>query len=125
MAAIRATADVRQHGLSAPKAWQSAAASVLPHSTTAREKPCPRCVFLALCQEGRVVGVQPRQYTRSRFNLEYALEAHRLLWLCPALAKDTPALWRATLRSSGRSVVHNSQLDVVLALCEAGLLEAP
>ena len=125
LAAARAVAGIRQRGLSAPKAWKAAVASVFPHSRAARDKPCPRCAFLGLCQEGRVVGVRPGEYTRSRLNLEYAPEAHRVLRLNPALAEETPALWREALRPTGRNVVHNNQLDVVLALWQAGLLEAP
>jgi hypothetical protein len=106
---------------SAPEAWMMAVGEVFAHSESMREKSCPRSTFLGLCEEGLVAGVPAGTYTRSRDNKAYGVQAAGLLARDPTLASGGwRTLWTRVL--GGRSKQHNSQMDIVLALHQHGLL---
>ena len=107
-------------GLSPRVAWQNAVISVFPNSKSQQEKGCPRGAFLGLCEEGRIVGIPTGSYTRSRDNKKYALRAIEFLTQDPSLANDITALWKRIM--NGHRKVHNSQMDVVVALWRRGLI---
>lgn len=120
--AVRAVELLRSgvRGLPA-EAWATAAREVFPHSQSLQDKSCPRATFLGLCEDGWVAGVPAGAYTQSRANKAYAVRAAELLGTTPDLvARGPKVLWVRVL--SGGSKVHNAQVDVVLGLCESGLL---
>jgi hypothetical protein len=89
-----------------------------PTSPTARRKSCPRGAFLGLCEEGLVKGIPAGQYTASKENKAYAVNAAALL----AEEKQTwsaSGLWRAV---ANPEKTHDSQMDVVLALWKNGFI---
>lgn len=99
--------------------WDAAMERLYPTSPTSRKKGCPRGAFLGLCEEGLVKGIPPGQYTASKENKAYAVQAAALL------ADETRKwsigeLWRAA--SNDPEKTHNSQMDVVLALWKNGLI---
>ena len=106
-------------GSSPVKRWQSAVERVYPTSVSAQKKGCPRGAFLGLCEDGLVKGIPAGQYTTSKDNKAYAVQAAALLsegtrkW-------SIGELWRAV--SDDPEKAHNSQMDVVLALWKNGLM---
>jgi hypothetical protein len=106
-------------GTSPAKRWESALETLYPTSPSARNKGCPRGAFLGLCEEGLVKGIPPGNYTTSKDNKAYAVQAAALLaegsrkW-------SIGELWRAV--SPHPEKTHNSQMDVVLALWKNGLI---
>jgi hypothetical protein len=106
---------------SATEAWETVATAAFPDQVASQDKGCPRGAFLGLCEEGLVLGVSAQRATRPRKNKEYALAAVWLLQAEPVLAEEgATALWDRVM--GGREKDHNSQMDVVLALWHAGLL---
>lgn len=123
-AAIRATSFIKQRAATAPEdAWSRAVAETFPNSISSQQKGCPRGAYLGLCEEGLVSGVPAGRYTRSQDNKRYAIQAVRLLWREPALAQDRKMLWRRIM--NGVTKRANSQMDIVVALWEKGLIERP
>lgn len=99
-------------------AWGKASDEVF-ESVSARDKSCPRNAFLGLCEEGLVKDILPNKYTRSIKNKEYALRAVELLKKEPRYKDNINELW---VRIVGDDKKHNSQMDVVIALYNEGLL---
>lgn len=121
--AVRAVEMIRSGTAGSPSvAWNEAAREVFPGRVHRQKKGCPRGAFLGLCDEGLVLGVPAGSYTRSIDNKAYALRAVRLLHSAPELAAEgRRALWNRVEAKAGS---HNSQMDVVLALHQNGLLKA-
>ena len=118
--AVGAT-ELARGGLQPSEAWEEATRTIFPHSQSLQDKGCPRGAFLGLCEDGRVAGVPAGTYTRSRDNKGYALRAVELLAAEPGLADAGPkALWERVM--DGQPKAYNSQMDVVLALWQRGLL---
>jgi len=97
-------------------AWAEATEKHFPNSKTGRKKGCPRAAFLGLCNGGDIKGVPKGNYTTSKKNKNYAIEAIRLLKSKPELANKKPELWIKACKDKKKK--HNSQMDVVLALWE-------
>jgi hypothetical protein len=116
-AALKAARD--SSGTSPAKRWESALETLYPTSPSSRNKSCPRGAFLGLCEEGLVKGIPAGNYTASKDNKAYAVQAAALLtegsrkW-------SIGELWRAV--SPDPEKAHNSQVDVVLALWKNGLI---
>ena len=110
-----------QSRLSPKKAWETAANNCFGEGTPAAVKGCPTNSFLGLCEEGLIKGIEPGSYTRSKKNKLYALKAVKILGKSPFLASEPKQLWHQVLR--GESKTHNSQMDVVVSLWEAGLIK--
>jgi len=100
-------------------AWDEAAEFVFPTQLSSRKKGCPRSTFLGLCEEGKVKGVQPGNYTSSKANKSYANDAAGLLQNSPELT--TKELWCRVI-SDVEPKAHNSQMNVVIALFHEGHL---
>ena len=100
-------------------AWEKAVQIHL-RTQSGQKKGCPKSTFLGLCEGGLVKGVPVGNYTRSKDNKAYAIQAVRLLAKQPSLADDPRALWTAVM--AGVSKEPNSQMDVVIALSRAGLI---
>jgi len=123
-AAIKAVALLKARLAGSPEqAWERATAELFGTRTSAQRKGCPRNAFLGLCEEGLIKGISAGCYTRSRANKRYALIAVRILREAPALANDRGQLWQKVI--GGQQKVHNSQMDVVIALWRAGLIKSP
>ncbi len=100
-------------------AWDEAAEFVFPTQISSRTKNCPRSTFLGLCEEGKVKGVKSGRYTKSQANKRYATNALELLQSSPKLT--TKALWDMVINNA-EPKVHNSQMNVVVALFHEGYL---
>jgi hypothetical protein len=85
----------------------------------AQEKGCPKNTFLGLCEIGFVKGIPKGNYTKSIKNKEYALKAAIILKQNTQTTFSPKELWDKLELGDKRS---NSQMDVVLALWEHGLI---
>ncbi len=100
-------------------AWSQATSKLFPSSASLRDKGCPKGAFLGLCNEGLVVGVESGNYSKSSKNGEYAIDAVRVLRKNKFLASQPDLLWK---KVAGNAKTQNHQMDVVIALWEAGLI---
>ncbi|KJZ09580.1 hypothetical protein TW85_21810 [Marinomonas sp. S3726] len=57
------------------EAWSNATQGVFPESVSNREIGCPKSVFLGLAEEGLLKYIPTKNYTRSKDNKRYALDA--------------------------------------------------
>jgi len=120
-AAIKAVDLYKSTVVKSPKsAWERATRELFP-SETSRNKGCTKDAFLGLCQEGLITGIPEGNYTLSYKNKRYAKRAVEILRESPELAKDLRSLWQCVM--AGERKVHNSQMDVVVALWEAHLIK--
>jgi hypothetical protein len=110
---------IGSHTADAEWAWQKAAREAFPAGSSSIEKGCPRGAFLGLCKRGAIVGARARYELADTKNGEYACRAWKALKEQPDLAHDRKALWGSV---HADAVNENGQLDVVLALWDAGLL---
>jgi hypothetical protein len=88
-------------------------------TNSAQEKGCPKNTFLGLCEEGLIKGIHKGDYTKSVKNKEYALKAVAILKQNTETTFSPKELWEKLELGDKRS---NSQMDVVLALWEHGLI---
>lgn len=90
-----------------------------PTSPAAREKGGPRGAFLGLCEEGLIKGIPAGRYSASKESKAYAVSAVALLaegsqrW-------SVTTLWQAVTDDAEKK--HSSQIDIVLALWNNGLI---
>lgn len=121
MAAVNAVrAYTSGRARSVTDAWDVAAQVAFPNSQSAQVKGCPKGTFLGLCESGKIVGIPSGEYTKSEKNKLYGLKALELLHTSPCLADDESALWKRVM--AGEDKVPNHQMDVVVSLWKAGLL---
>ena len=120
-AAIRAV-QLYENGLveSPVEAWKQATTEIFDRISS-RVKGCPKDTFLGLCKEGLVQGIPAGNYTWSRKNKKYAVEAVAILKQRPSLASSPSQLWYEVMQ--GEFKQHNSQMNVVTALWKQGLLK--
>lgn len=107
--------------LSPQEAWKQASTEVFGAGTSSQAKGCPRGAFLGLCSAGLIAGVSPGDYTRSRKNAQYAVDAIAVLRERPELANDPHALWNSVPKDDPDKV-PNSQMEVVCALWLGGFV---
>jgi hypothetical protein len=120
-AAVAAVEMVTQRRVPhAPDAWEAAVTRTFPGRLASQRKGCPRGAFLGLCGEGLIKGVPKGSYTRSLLNKQYAVDAVALLRQRPTLSENPTELWHLVI--CGKEKVHNSQMDVVIALWRRGLV---
>jgi len=92
------------------------------------EKPCPKSTFLGLCEEGLIKYVENGNYTHSKKNKIYALEAVSVLKINQIPENDlNPCfLWNSLKKNINPTlqtrIKYNQQMEVVLALWEADLI---
>jgi len=98
--------------------WEKAAKELF-ESKNSQEKSCPKNTFLGLCEQGLVKGIPKGNYTKSVKNKEYALKAIAILKQNKETTFSPKELWEKLEIGDKRS---NSQMDVVLALWEHGLI---
>lgn len=106
-AATSAIALVLEEGKTAEEAWLQAAQYVFN-----RPSARPRGTFLGLCEAGIVKGIPIGNYTKSVKNKEYGLHGYAILEGSPELVAAPRELWARVVEGK----VHNSQMDVVIAV---------
>lgn len=121
MAAIEATHAVRINKEVSPlDAWEDATMRIFGDSSS-QKKGCPKSTFLALCGMGVVKGIECGDYTKSKKNRQYAMNAVEYICRNTNIDVTVEMLWHYS--TIGMEVKHNSQMDVVLALYENDMLE--
>jgi len=115
--AIKAV-EICKKNIDPVEAWNMAAKDVFSNSNSSIKKVCPKSAFLGLCEEGLIKNISSGSYTRSVDNKKYAIEALALLKEKPELKLEQKKLWEMIMK--GKEKKHNSQLDVVISLFEAG-----
>lgn len=118
MITLTAVELIRQQ-LSPKEAWAQAVAG--------KEKGCPKSAFLGLCQFGWVRDISRGEYLSSRAlngpNKDYAIRAAQIVLTDSGAAYTPRHLWELSIAHLRQSPAnHNQQMNVVLALKEAGLL---
>ena len=105
------------------KAWAEAVQE-FTNSHSARVKGCPKNTFFGLCYAEQIKGIsiQPPQGKKSK-NAEYAILAIHLLKKDMSWANKKAELWAEIQKIIGEEKKHNSQLDVVIALWNEGLIQ--
>jgi hypothetical protein len=98
--------------------WTTSAKEVF-ETKSSQEKSCPKNTFLGLCEEGLVKGIPKGNYTKSVKNKGYAIRAIAILKHNKHITFSPKKLWEKLELGDKRS---NSQMDVVLALWENGLI---
>jgi hypothetical protein len=127
--AVRAAELLRNGYASADEAWREIAAEVFSNAPEAEKKVCPREAFFGLCEAGLIKGVLAstcRRVDTPSLNRGYSVAAARLLVAEGELATGSRSeLWRRVMSASGADPgkKHNSQMDVVLALWNADLID--
>ena len=111
-----------QNGVDPVRAWEESTEKVFPSQPASRDKGCPKCAFLGLAGDDLILGVPPGNYTTSSSNKKYAVEAVKLLRISPSLEKNKEELWSRVTHNQPKA--HNQQMDVVLALWNAGYIRA-
>ncbi|MBM3707944.1 MAG: hypothetical protein FJW69_06355 [Actinobacteria bacterium] len=102
-------------------AWNIATSNIFGKNTSAQKKGCPKGAFLGLCEHGLIKGVQVGSYTDSSDNKLYAIKGVKALKENPFLINDIYLLW---IKATGnKNIKHNSQMDVVIALWNEGLIK--
>ncbi|EMV7411427.1 DUF6979 family protein [Enterobacter soli] len=101
------------------EAWRRAVAG--------KEKGCTKSAFLGLCQFGWVKDVPAGEYLSTRAlagpNKDYTIRAAQFLLAEPDAEYTPQALWALSIADYSQPPAnHNQQMNVVLALKEAGLL---
>ncbi|MBA0188277.1 hypothetical protein F9U39_01355 [Pectobacterium versatile] len=96
-------------------------------SKESQKKGCPKSAFLGLCQDGYVKGIPKGNYLPPDSpNKAYAVVAAERLLSEPAKKYSKSDLWKkATEHFDEAAKNQNGQMDVVLALKDAGLLQKP
>ena len=107
-----------QNGENPVQAWKESAEKVFPSQPASRDKGCPKCAFLGLAENDLILGVPPGNYTTSSLNKKYAVEAVKLLRTSPRLTEGE--LWSRVTHNQPKE--PNQQMDVVLALWNAGYI---
>ena len=104
-----------QNGVDPVRAWEESA-----FQPTSQEKGCPKCAFLGLVEGDFITDVPSESVTKSKRNKnrKYAIEAAKLLQISPDLARNSKKLWKQATHN--QTIAHNGQMDVVLALWNAG-----
>lgn len=99
-------------------AWEKAICQVSNKGTSSHRKGCPRNAFLGLCEAGKIKGVRPGNYTKSKKNKKYAVKAVEILQKNSALCSNKSKLWRKVMEKIGEKISksHNGQMDVVVSL---------
>ncbi len=113
---------VSKEGGKPKEAWIRISKEVFD-SKDSQDKSCPRSTFLGLCEKGIVKGIKGGVYLKnssSNLNKRYALTAVNLLINNPTLSRKE--LWRQVTEELNIRIIHNSQMDVVLALWEKDMI---
>lgn len=113
-------ADIAKKAKMNPRDAWLRAAKQLNLKASLQVKNCPRATFLVLCQEGLISGIPAGDYVKATDNRTHTLDAVSRLKRNPSLAKEPLALWRLVI--GGDSTSHDSQMHVLTALWNSGLI---
>lgn len=102
-------------------AWNASAEKIFGEKVASVKKGCPRGAFLGLAEEGFLIGVPKGNYTKSKLNKTYAVNAVNLLSQNEQFLHNKKQLWVESCNSSTKE--QNGQIDVVLALWEQGYIK--
>ncbi len=120
-AAVRAVKFYTNGQATTPQdAWEMATIAIFRDGTASQTKGCPKGAFLGLCEVGLVKGIPGGIYTNSTKNKSYAVRAISILKHDPSYGSNIEQLWLAAI--GGVEKKHNSQMNVVLALWNNGLI---
>ena len=120
-AAVKAVKLLASGNVDRPKdAWEVATIEIFGEGTSSQRKGCPRNTFLGLCEEGKIKGIPPGNYTNSRKNKEYAIKAVQILQEVPALSSNPETLWNRVVERDYKA--HNQQMNVVTQLWNNNLI---
>jgi hypothetical protein len=124
-AAIKAARMVNETKISPIEAWKKAVLKVFYHSKSSQQKRCPQNTFLGLCEEGVIKGMSAGKYTRSDLNKKYGITAIKILARSKSNEFTPINLWKEVLKELNADLQkkHNSQMNVVLALWDEGLID--
>ncbi|GLB51338.1 hypothetical protein NBRC110019_03770 [Neptunitalea chrysea] len=100
--------------------WKAEVKKDFFDSISSQKKNCPKSAFLGLCEKGLVKGIPEGKYTRSIDNKAYAVKAIDILKSNTKTTYTPKELWEELNLGDKRP---NSQMDVVLALWENGLIK--
>lgn len=73
--ALEAVRLIKEENISPVDAWEKAVKIIFSDSISSPKKGCQKNTFLGLCEEGKIKGVERGNYTNSKDNKRYALEA--------------------------------------------------
>ena len=117
-AALRATDSIVKKRLEPLDARQEAVSYVFPGKEASQKKGCPKGAFLGLCEEGYIPGVKRGNYTNSKLNKQYAIDAVEYLRRNKNFPISANDLWLKIVKNKK----HNEQMSVVLALIKSGAI---
>jgi len=117
-AALRATDNIVKKRMEPLAAWQEAVSYVFPEKEASQKKGCPRGTFLGLCEEGYIIGVKRGNYTNSKLNKQYAIDAVEYIRKNKNYPISPNELWVKIVKNKK----HNEQMSVVLALIKSGAI---
>ncbi len=117
-AALRANYSIVKKRMEPLAAWQEAVSYVFPGKEASQKKGCPKGAFLGLCEEGYITGVKKGNYTNSKLNKQYAIDAVEYLRINKSYPISANDLWLKIVKNKK----HNEQMSVVLALIKSGAI---
>lgn len=122
-AAKKAVKYLHEHEQMTPNnAWSQATIEIFGEGTSSQKKGCPQNTFLGLCEQSLIQGVPSGVYTNSIKNKEYGLKAVKILsekkYKKPI---NHRVLWKEVI--GDQDTKYNSQMDVVLALWNEGMIK--
>lgn len=83
------------------------------------KKGCPRLAFIGLCENNLIKDIEVKNSYKESLNRNYAVEAVKVL-KNDKRNYTSKELWEEI---GNKDKKHNSQMDVVLALWEKGMIE--
>ncbi len=121
LAAIDAVKLLKKDIAEKPRiAWEKVLSKYCKRDSSSWKKGCPKDTFLGLCEEGYVKGISKGNYTKSTKNKTYGIEALKILKKESALINNKSELWQRIPNRTAKN--QNGQLDVVIALWNAGMI---
>lgn len=83
------------------------------------KKGCPRLAFIGLCENNLIKGIEIKNSNKESLNKNYAIEAVKVL-KNDKRNYTSKELWEEI---GNKDKKHNSQMNIVLALWEKGMIE--
>lgn len=117
--AINTVNFINKNGGNPMLIWLKEADYIFGEHKSSAMKGCPRAAFLGLCEAGLVKGIPCGNYTKSKKNKEYAIEAVEILKENSADNLTSKELWS---RITHNEKTHNSQMDIVYELFKRGYI---
>ncbi|MGL4874466.1 MAG: DUF6979 family protein [Cetobacterium sp.] len=84
------------------------------------KKGCPRLAFVGLCENNLIKDIEVKNSDKESLNKNYAVEAVKVLKNNNNRHYTSKELWEEI---GNKDKKHNSQMNIVLALWEKGMIE--